>query len=146
MAISRNRNRETRRHCRLGSAALVFLVLTGVGGCDSLLEVNLPTRVNAESLADPALAFTLVNGAIADFECGYAGYVAATGLLTDEFISSGIWRVLHVWDNRIEDLSTFGDEPCAPTQGEPNQGDLPAPPDCPLPGGGRRGADRGIPG
>ena len=126
MAISRNRNRETRRHCRIGSAALVFLVLTGVGGCDSLLEVDLPTRVNAESLADPALAFTLVNGAIADFECGYAGYVAATGLLTDEFISSGIWRVLHVWDNRIEAISDFGDVECGgddpPANDEPNQG------------------------
>ena len=78
-----------------------IMVLCGaVAGCDSLLDVELPTRVPAEALDDPAMAAILVAGAVADFECAYANYVAATALLTDELIISTEFIAPTSWDLR----------------------------------------------
>jgi hypothetical protein len=77
------------------------MILCGaVAGCDSLLDVELPTRVPAEALDDPAMAAILVGGAVADFECAYANYVAATALLTDELIISTEFIAPTSWDLR----------------------------------------------
>src|SRR5437879_2928127 len=66
---------------RWGRALAALLLLTGSAGCSSLLDVELPTRVPAATLDNPSLSATLVNGAIADFECALVNYAAATGLL-----------------------------------------------------------------
>ena len=82
------------------NATTVIVLCWVLAACDSLLEVELPTRVPAEALDDPAMAAVLVGGAVADFECAYANYVAATGLLTDELIISTEFIAPTSWDLR----------------------------------------------
>jgi starch-binding outer membrane protein, SusD/RagB family len=80
---------------------VVALVLTAPGAaCDSLLDVDLPSRLPAGALDDPAMAPTLVLSAIADFECALANYISATGMLTDELIGSTGWIAPTEWDER----------------------------------------------
>src|SRR5687768_14665636 len=81
-------------------AAVIALTLAGTlvsTACSSLLDVDLPGRVPAEALDNPDIAPTLVQGAIADFECGFTGYVGGTGMLSGEFITSGGFRNINVW-------------------------------------------------
>lgn len=85
---------------RRGRLAAMLLTLMGTAGCDSLLEVDLPSRLPASSLEDPRLAETLVLSTIADFECALANYIPATGMLTDELIGSTGWIAPSQWDQR----------------------------------------------
>ncbi|MBI4421626.1 MAG: RagB/SusD family nutrient uptake outer membrane protein, partial [Gemmatimonadetes bacterium] len=60
----------------------------------------MPTQIVAETLDDPALAATLVNSAVADFECAYVNYAAGTGTLVDELDASTGFIVWTLWDQR----------------------------------------------
>lgn len=82
------------------NAALAASALGALAGCGSLLDVELPTRVPAETLDNPALAATLVAGAIGDFECALTNYITATGLLGDELVESTGWIAVFTWDQR----------------------------------------------
>lgn len=72
-----------------------FLFVGAVSACDSLLEVEAPSRVEAESLEGPSNAELLVANAISDFECAFAEYIVGAGLLGDELqdsqLGSGMW-------------------------------------------------------
>jgi hypothetical protein len=87
---------------RLRAALVCALSLIGIGvtSCRGILSVDLPTRVSAGVLDDPSFAPTMVQGAIADFECAYTNYAAATGLLTDELIESTGFIAWFSWDLR----------------------------------------------
>ena len=50
---------------RIGACLLAAATTLAAGGCGSVLEVDNPNNVNAESLADPASARAQVNGALA---------------------------------------------------------------------------------
>jgi hypothetical protein len=67
---------------------LPAFVLAGalVTACDlnEALKVESPTRIPAEPLETPANAPLLVNGAVADFECAFNGYVVVGGLIGEE--------------------------------------------------------------
>lgn len=80
--------------------SLLILAALGVAGCRGVLNVDLPTRVSAGVLNDPSFAPTMVQGSIADFECAYTNYAAATGLLTDELIESTGFIAWFSWDLR----------------------------------------------
>lgn len=80
--------------------ALTAMVQIGTTGCGDLLTVELPGRVPDAALDDPALAPVLVQGILADFECAYANYAAATGLLSDELIDATGWIAVTMWDQR----------------------------------------------
>ena len=84
------------------AAVLVMLGATAltIVACRGMLDVNLPTRVSAGVLDDPSFASTMVQGAIADFECAYTNYSGATGLLTDELIESTGFIAWFSWDLR----------------------------------------------
>ncbi len=69
-------------------------------GCRDLLTVNLPGRVPDTALDDPALAPVLVAGVVGDFECAFANYTSATGLLTDELTDATGWIAVTMWDQR----------------------------------------------
>lgn len=101
----------------IGVVGLALALVFG-GACDSLLEVDLPGQVSGEALGDPGLAPILVSGAIADFECAYAVYVARTGLLTGEFITSAGWRAINEVAARLVGLADGGS--CEDDQSSPD--------------------------
>lgn len=80
--------------------ALAVLVFTSAAACDSLLDVERPTRIEAESLNEPGQSQFLVNSAIADFECAFANYTLATGLFTDELLIATAFVAPTNWDLR----------------------------------------------
>lgn len=88
------------RHRSAGALVLVLAGSAMLGACDNLLEVKLPTRIVAETLDDPRLAATLVNSAVADFECAFVNYAAGTGTLVDELDASTGFINWTLWDQR----------------------------------------------
>src|SRR5258705_1566820 len=94
--------------------AAYALAFGALAACHGILDVQQPTRVPEATLNDPALATVLVQGAVADFECAYANYVAATGLLTDELIDSTGWIAITMWDQRriLPDNGNLGTGDC----------------------------------
>ncbi|MDH3272523.1 MAG: RagB/SusD family nutrient uptake outer membrane protein [Gemmatimonadota bacterium] len=80
----------------------VFALTVGLWACDldSLLEVDIPGRVQSESLDDPRLAETLVNSVIADVECSWDNYVAAAAHHSDEWIASSGNSTMARWGLR----------------------------------------------
>ncbi|MGH7712507.1 MAG: hypothetical protein ACREOG_14550, partial [Gemmatimonadaceae bacterium] len=79
---------------RVLAAALPVAILTG---CDTLLEAEAPSRILEETLIQPSNATVLLAGAIADFECAFANYVATMGTIADEFsdaqANAAIWDI-----------------------------------------------------
>lgn len=99
---------------RRGILLLGLPILLTTAGCDRLLDVELPSRLPAEALDNPSLAQTLVLGAVADFECAFTNYVAATAMLTDELIGSTGWIAPTTWDQRriFADNGNLGSSGC----------------------------------
>ena len=92
-----------RSWCR---TALGIAVAVAVTACDSLVQVDAPSRVIASSLEDPSQADLLVNSVGADFECAFSHYIVAQGLVGNELeISTGL-IVMKEYDRR--DFKTFG--------------------------------------
>ena len=73
---------------------------SGLTACSGLLDVTLPGRVEAAVLDNPALAGTLVQSAIADFECAFDTYIAMSALLTDEMQHASTGADTRTWDLR----------------------------------------------
>jgi starch-binding outer membrane protein, SusD/RagB family len=73
------------------AAVWLALVPLGAAACDSVLEVQAPSRVNAEDLDNPAYASLLVKSAIGDFECALASYITTVSQVTEEFKSVNIY-------------------------------------------------------
>src|SRR5690606_11834994 len=101
-AARRNARRSARRQAILGLA-----LLAGLAGCEELLEVELPGSVQASDLDNPALATTLVNSALRQFECAYTSYVASTGILANEYINASSWLNINGWGWRGIELYTI---------------------------------------
>lgn len=96
----------TTRHTRAAAVHTTLAVLAlGVSGCDSLLEIQAPSRVPADFLNDPANAQLLVTSAIADFECAFSEYIVATGLIGDEFVDGQLAARMWPYDRRSVDPS-----------------------------------------
>lgn len=74
-----------------------LLLVMGLGACDNLLEVELPGSVAGEDLNNSALAETLVNSALGQFECAYTSYVASAGILAHEYINASSWLNVNTW-------------------------------------------------
>ena len=75
-----------RSHRRLAVGLLFLTTATACG--DSLLDVTNPSSVQESDLGNPALARTLVNSALGQFECAYTNYVVSTGVLASEYINA----------------------------------------------------------
>lgn len=71
-----------------GVAAGALLVLLPLAACDSLLDVDPPSRIPAGELESPANAGLLVTSAIGDFECAFGAYVTLGGLIGEELIDA----------------------------------------------------------
>lgn len=72
-----------------GVRALVAVVAAlTLAACDSLLDVEAPSRIPAENLQDPSSAALLLSGAVGDFECAFQSYVVMSGLLGEELVDA----------------------------------------------------------
>ena len=69
-------------------SGLLVALLVGVASCESVLDVDAPSRIPADQLEIPANAQLLVNGAIGDFECAFGAYVVLGGLIGEELIDA----------------------------------------------------------
>lgn len=67
-----------------GATLTVAVIL--LTGCDSLLDIEAPSRLPADEIAEPQNAEVLVEGAVANFECALANYVVASGEIGDELV------------------------------------------------------------
>ena len=88
-------------------ACLGFFVagLAFSAGCDleAILEVDIPGKVDAESLSDPTLANVLVNSVIGDAECAWSNYAAAASHHSDEWIPTSGNLNMREWGQRKMD-------------------------------------------
>lgn len=105
----------------LSLAALATSVVVLCTACSSLLDVDIPGRVEAGALDDPRLASTLVSSALGQFECAYAAAVATTGVLSEEYIVSSYFVNANIWGWRGVETKT---EPgnCAENRNASNLG------------------------
>lgn len=87
---------------RLAVALLAAVMLVGSAACDQLLEVEIPGRVQEQDLENPALAGTLVAGALGEFECALNQLVPTNAFLTGELIASNFFLSSNAWGRREE--------------------------------------------
>lgn len=80
--------------------AILGLTLLLTTACKGILDVELPGKVTEESLNSPLNAAVLTNGAILDFECAWANYVAAANALSDQLINASAQGVSQQWYTR----------------------------------------------
>ena len=73
--------------CKTKRVGAVVVVALSLSACDNLLEVEIPGRLPAESITDPALIEILVTSVQADFECAYSNFAGFIGLFADEWLS-----------------------------------------------------------
>lgn len=102
--VQKGRTRGWLARCVGGLGAL--LLAAGVGGCEKLLDVEAPTQVPEERLADPANAQLLVSSAVADFDCAFVNTIAAGGLMGDELVDSQL--AARMWDYDRRTVSDAG--------------------------------------
>lgn len=100
-------SRPRSRGLRAVGAGFTILLFSMLGACDSLLEVENPGAVEASDLENPALAGTILNSALGQFECAYTSYVVSTSLLADEMINSSGWLNINPWGWRGLELETI---------------------------------------
>ena len=78
-----------RKMVRARVYAVGALLMAGaLSACEKLLEAEAPQLIEEESLQQPANAAVMVAGAVADFECAFASYIATLGTVSDEFRDS----------------------------------------------------------
>jgi hypothetical protein len=75
-------------------------VAGGVSACNSLLDVDNPASVPAESLSDPALAPAIVAASIQTLQCGVEQFAATGGMLSGEYLSANGFVNNHIWEWR----------------------------------------------
>jgi hypothetical protein len=80
---------------RAASAALLAVVASGSTGCNEILQADAPQLIEESSLQAPSNAQVIVAGAVGDFECAFASYIATMGTVSDEFAdaqaNAAIW-------------------------------------------------------
>jgi hypothetical protein len=77
--------------------AACLCAATVLGGCKEILKADAPQLVEETNLQSPANAPVIVAGAVADFECAFADYIAVMGTVTDELAdaqaNAAIWDI-----------------------------------------------------
>ncbi len=73
---------------RVGANVAVVAAGFGLGACGSILDVEFPGRIPAESIDNPNLAIVLARGVVGDLECAYNNYSAGNSAHSDELESS----------------------------------------------------------
>ncbi|HZS58419.1 MAG TPA: RagB/SusD family nutrient uptake outer membrane protein [Gemmatimonadaceae bacterium] len=92
---------------------IVIALAVVAAGCGSLTETS-ASQVLASSLFVPTNAATLANGVVGDFECAYADFATATGLVSDELTDVGLAQIGWDYDRRtVSSQSPIEDYACA---------------------------------
>lgn len=101
------RGRSARRGSGLmaGAAGAMMAALVACSG--GLLDVDNPGRVSESDLGNAALAQTMVNSALGQFECAYTQYVATAGIMANEYVNSSSWLDINGWGWRGVELETI---------------------------------------
>lgn len=93
---------------RTGAGLLLALLSLGPVACgDQLLDVTNPGSVQESDLSNPALATTLLNSALGQFECAYTNYVVSAGIMGHEYINASSWLNINGWGWRGIELYTI---------------------------------------
>ena len=95
-----------------GRALLMASLCAGTlfsAACDlnEVLAVDIPGKVDAESLNDPALAGVLVNSVVGDAECAWSNYAAAASHHSDEWIPTSGNLNMREWGQRKMELQAL---------------------------------------
>lgn len=86
---------------RASSLALLgFAILVTACDVQKILEEEAPSRVDAETLNNPAFAQLLVDGAVGDLECALTQYIVAAGLVGDELLNAQLSQAAWDYDRR----------------------------------------------
>lgn len=91
------------------SKALVVTLALAVGvlgGCDGLLDVELPGSITDDDLFQESQAPVLVMSAISDIECAFSDFIATTGGGTEDALgrTTGWWAGAHEF--RVDPITT----------------------------------------
>ena len=105
----------------------IGLLVPGIlftAACDlsGILEVNIPGKVDASSLSDPALATVLMNSVIGDTECAWSNYAAASSHHSDEWIPTSGNLNMREWGQRKMGLQSSAGGRLATSSCEGNYG------------------------
>ena len=74
------------RAARVAVTAALFAL--SVTGCKEILKATAPQLIEESSLQQASNAPVIVAGAVGDFECAFANYIAVMGTVSDEFADS----------------------------------------------------------
>ena len=114
----------TQLHVR--SAAVIGLIaLSGCGVLDSLVDVDAPSRIIADVLETPQNASRLLDGAVADFECAFGGYIVFMGAFSDELRWANGTEAWASLDSRNLTESGFASPQSTGTCDQPADGEVP---------------------
>lgn len=88
-------------------AFLSIATLCTAFACSNLLDVKAPDQINTSSLEVPSNAQLLTFSSIGDFDCAYAAYIVASGLMSNEFLETTLTASRWSYDRRdIDPLET----------------------------------------
>ncbi|MEX0741660.1 MAG: hypothetical protein WD079_02610, partial [Phycisphaeraceae bacterium] len=81
-------------------------VAVAMGGCDSLLGVEMPGQMTEDQLLQPQMAEMMVTGAIAGFECAHVSHVLGAAGITHEYLDASGWTTWMAFANRQVESTT----------------------------------------
>ena len=105
------RQRRNNVQWRIGRGRVLLALLVSsfaivTAACNSLLDVDIPGRVQADALNDPSMAPILVSSALGQFECSYVAAVLTTGAMSEEYIISNDFVNGNIWGWRGTEIKT----------------------------------------
>jgi hypothetical protein len=90
--------------------AIGVVLILAATACDRLLTEPSPSQVLTTTLQTPQNAPLLVRSAIADFNCAYAQYALASGLVVDELLNAQLQTVAFDMDRRTMTAANTGND------------------------------------
>ena len=97
------RSRTRKQHRNVARVFGLLLLLSPVA-CSDLLDVSNPGSVEVTDLDNPALASTILNGALGRFQCAYVNHILSAAMMSRELINSSNWAPIGPFARRDEGL------------------------------------------
>lgn len=92
---------------RVGAVAILAAASLILGACDNVLEVEVPSRIIASDLENPAAAATLTESVVNEFRCTLTYYVNASAITGMEYELAENNVTALVWDSRVHTTGGF---------------------------------------